>query len=78
MYLYSVGRVKEGRTGWPLRHPQDTAKRVGTKVAESQRAGGGRGRLGGQLASVWLGGRPALRAAEVEGRARSYVVNLRK
>lgn len=73
--MYRVGRVKAGETGWPVRHPQDTAKRVGAEVAESQTAEGGRGCLEGQLASVWLsgvqlGGRHALSAAEMEGRGR--------
>lgn len=49
--LYRVSGEKEGETGWPVRHPQDTWKRVGAEVAENPTAEGGRGCLEGQLAS---------------------------
>lgn len=74
--MYRVGGEKEGETGWPVRHPQDTWKRVGAEVAENPTAEGGRGCLEDQLASGWLSGvqlgeRHALRAAKTEGRGRS-------
>lgn len=43
--MHRVGRVREGKAGWPVRRAQETADRLGTEVAESQRAGLGWQRL---------------------------------